>query len=238
MVAERNMTPVKKVPITILVPVRFHEALCQGAKEEGYSLPFFSETLLNAAWAARFQKSGDPTLDNVVRGTLILWSNSLNIPAIAETLNIQEGTVQKIIDAYRSDRWREELRSQGKQPVCQQNEESRQENRPASQKNVEDCPTHPLADATPYEKILFLIGVKPGTKVDILLNALFHHEKMKNSDLSQMINVPSCDANISLVRKKLVPWQVAIVCRDRHYWIPAEDKQKLIDAVLKQEVSS
>ena len=224
MVLARNMISVKKSPITLSVPVRFHEALSLAAKEAGMSLSFFSETLLNAAWTARNQKSGDISLDNIVRGTLILWSNNLDIPAIAETMNIRTETVQNIIDTYRREKWQE--RPEYPEPV------------PVIPENDANAKTDPLSQNEIYEKILHFLVFQPGSKAEALFKALFQEEKVRKKDLSRLINVANCDGSIGGLRKRLERWHVSIRSHEGHYLIPADDKQKLINTILMREASS
>lgn len=95
-----SFDPKNRPQITISLDAKVHEVATAQAKKLGYSVTGYVTLLFEAAYAARFGKSGDKELDQVVAGTLMLHGSGIDYAAIAKALGVTEETVEKVVGAW------------------------------------------------------------------------------------------------------------------------------------------
>jgi hypothetical protein len=90
----------KMAPVNMHLPEPLVKRVREEARKAGLSVSAYAATLFQAAWAARFGKSGDPELDRIVAGTLLLHGVGLDNGRIAETLCIEPHIIDRIVQTW------------------------------------------------------------------------------------------------------------------------------------------
>lgn len=90
----------KLAPVNMHLPEPLVKRVKEEAKKAGLSASAYTAMLFQAAWSARFGKSGDPELDRIVAGTLLLHGVGLESKRIAETLCIEPHIIDRIVDTW------------------------------------------------------------------------------------------------------------------------------------------
>lgn len=81
-----------------------YERLREMARSANLSPSGYARMLFEAAYAARWNKSGDADLEAKVGCALVLHAAKQDTATIAAALGLQEATIVRIIDAWRAEK--------------------------------------------------------------------------------------------------------------------------------------
>jgi hypothetical protein len=90
--------------INFTVEALVYQRLSELAREASMPLATYAKVLFEAAYAARWHKSGDPELDAKVGCALVLHAAKKDSTTIAHAVGLHEATVVRIVDAWRTER--------------------------------------------------------------------------------------------------------------------------------------
>jgi hypothetical protein len=90
--------------VNFQVEDRVYVKLLELGQEQRLTATAYAKVLFEAAYSARWHKSGDIELEAKVGCALVLHAARRDTTEIAQALGLSESTVVRIIDAYRTER--------------------------------------------------------------------------------------------------------------------------------------